>query len=1664
MRKSKLYRLGALFMAVLMVVTCVPQTALYASAEEGDAVTQQETDAAAQQETEAAAQQETEAEVQSGDLTAQTDEEYSIQEGTDGSSVQTSQESGGEITPQENDGTDPAPIPVQTITMIPDKLTIQRKDTAEIKYTIFPSDATDKTVTFTNSNPDAVDVAPNGTGATLVAKAVGTATITATTANGLPASCVVEVTPIPVTGMTVTPDKLEMTKGGTTKVSVSVTPDDADNKKVILGSYYDSKVITATYNDTTKELTVKAEKGGYTTLTLKSDDNDRVYKNILVEVDEGEVKLTGLTAKAGYPTNLYEGDSINLKRFVTYTPGDATDKELVWSVDGDNGKPEENPARKYVDVSQNGGVTAKWDETDKNVEKEVTIVAASKTYSSIAPVKFTIKIKRNNVPLKALYVDPAKLVLEDAGDRNQGTIGVQLDPLASTDKRITATVSGTGILINEGGTYKEGEAAANTVTGTADVNGWVYFTVRAKELEEPKKQAACTITFAKEGTNPDALSTIKAKCEVTINKRVEPVEKLELPEFLEMTDGSTENLTAVIGPLRAEDKNIVWTVDDPEIASIVKGVSGTLDADGKIEAALDTEGELSATVQIKANMVGTCTITATAAGGVQRECKVSVTKGANPATGLKIKSDLITGDTTEITLKPGKKYTLKPEITPEDADNKKVKWTSGSPTVASVEKGANEAGVVTANELGQCIITARASGDTSDCTKEVQVYVKNPLLEAHYKGDSETWSYTPADQPITEEMLRKELDVIFYPRENPIPEEDKQSLGSSEKNNYELRILREDGKTEKEYAEADLEKAGTRTLVISYTYEGKTYKDTVAVTMNEFEYADLISVTPLSGEDADIWNVPNATSAVNFPLPETTEITVGREITVEGKKELKISRRDAGIEWNVEEIDYDPTETEAQEFKVIGNVVLPDGVSNPENISLRVEATVHVREWAFSGKKMAMPKFSVLGGKDIGDRTAVTLPYGTKIEISPVTEVEDIEIYYMLDRRPDEERGIPHDAAHQYKSPIEVTSKTTTIYAIAAKRGYDDSGCSECTIKLVAAEDIDPDDPDAGPLPDDVTDEDRAQIGGSVPNGLWAVVQMDADEKREGGFAYTGTAIKPAVHVYDRTMLLTEKTDYTIAYSNNVNAGSAVGSAKPPTITVTGRGNYEGKAVVHFTIKPQSIKDEAVFMDEHVAVAYNKKAQKPNPSLSWNGKKLSKNKDYTYTDVSYTEPGIYKVTVEGIGNYTGTRTMDYEIYQGGVDVSKLTVSKVANQKYTGSPIRPAVTVKNKNVVLFEGTEESESGNYWVKYENCTEVGTASVVIVGKGGYKGSKRINFKILPVANISKAGITLDVAPAGVAYTGKPHTPKCTVNYLGTELKENKDYKLSYQNNNKAGTATVVITGMSAYTGTAKKTFRILQNDISGHAAVMGASYVYEKGGCMPKPEVTCNGLKLKEGTDYTLTYKNNNKIGNTASVTVKGKGNYKGQIVRYFEVTMQDISKLKVVASDRVYQQKKNIYKTKVQVIDLNGKALVAGIDYAQDVYYTYESGEKAGQPVLSTDIIPVGTVIGVDVRVANPRCYQGTVHGTYRIVRADVGGAKVSIDPQEYTGRSIRPNKSQIQVTLNGVLLGNNDYEIVGYENNVKQGNAKITIRGVGSYGGTKTATFKIKKKGILNLKF
>ncbi len=75
-----------------------------------------------------------------------------------------------------------------------------------------------------------------------------------------------------------------------------------------------------------------------------------------------------------------------------------------------------------------------------------------------------------------------------------------------------------------------------------------------------------------------------------------------------------------------------------------------------------------------------------------------------------------------------------------------------------------------------------------------------------------------------------------------------------------------------------------------------------------------------------------------------------------------------------------------------------------------------------------------------------------------------------------------------------------------------------------------------------------------------------------------------------------------------------------------------------------------------------------------------------------------------------------------IDISKAKVTSIKAQIYTGKTIKPAVTIKYDGKKLTKGTD------YTVSYKNNKKIGTATVIITGKGNYTGKKTVKFDIIP------------------------------------------------------------------------------------------------------------------------------------------------------------------------------------------------------------------------------------------------------------------------------------------------------------------------------------------------
>ena len=136
--------------------------------------------------------------------------------------------------------------------------------------------------------------------------------------------------------------------------------------------------------------------------------------------------------------------------------------------------------------------------------------------------------------------------------------------------------------------------------------------------------------------------------------------------------------------------------------------------------------------------------------------------------------------------------------------------------------------------------------------------------------------------------------------------------------------------------------------------------------------------------------------------------------------------------------------------------------------------------------------------------------------------------------------------------------------------------------------------------------------------------------------------------------------------------------------------------------------------------------------------------------------------------------------------------------------------------------------------------------------------------------------------------------------------------------------------------------------------STYAYDGKAKKPGVTVKLNGKTLKNGTDYTVSYSNNTKVG-TAKVTITGKGNYTGSVSKTYSIK-NNFKKATISGISNKSYTGKNI--TQSITVKYNGKALKKGTDYT----VSYSSNKNIGTAT---------------VKVAGKGSYTGTITKTFKI---------------------------------------------------------------------------------------
>ncbi len=562
---------------------------------------------------------------------------------------------------------------------------------------------------------------------------------------------------------------------------------------------------------------------------------------------------------------------------------------------------------------------------------------------------------------------------------------------------------------------------------------------------------------------------------------------------------------------------------------------------------------------------------------------------------------------------------------------------------------------------------------------------------------------------------------------------------------------------------------------------------------------------------------------------------------------------------------------------------------------------------------------------------------------------------------------------------------------------------------------------------------------------------------------YNGTAYTPEPVVKLGAKTLNPDTDYTLSYSNNVDVGEA-------TVTVTGKGFYKNSVSKTFQIAPANLSGASVsgVTDQF----FTGDAIVPAISLSLGGKTLILETDYTVTCDNNTHVGTATVHITGNGNYTGSITKTFRIQQ--VSLVNAGITGISDQLYTGNPItqNPTITYAGKTLV--------KDTDYTLSYRNNTALGTATVVITGKGDFKDTVTRTFSIkeTPVSTSSVLQIRDSNSAVCTDFNVGDVVRVCEYTNVYVFNNGEKDPYYYYvrisKDGQKLGFREFQITSpgvyilwefeplqagdylvemsLSRYVPKTEAQFAANWNtvvhvgtgktDISAGTVTGITNKEYTGNAITQNITVKLGGKTLVEGRDYYVTYTLNVNVGRAAMI-IYGIGDYKGKIDQgtTFLITAKTITQNMITLSPAGFTY--NGENQKPQVSVRNGNFLLTeGTDYT----LTNEGGTAPGN-------------YSVTVAAKNGGNYTGSASKGYNIGKLSLTGAEVAAAPASYTydGTEKRPS---VTVTMNGTVVPESAYDVT-YSGNINAGKAtvKVTAKADSVYSGSVSAVFTIGKYNL-----
>ena len=633
-------------------------------------------------------------------------------------------------------------------------------------------------------------------------------------------------------------------------------------------------------------------------------------------------------------------------------------------------------------------------------------------------------------------------------------------------------------------------------------------------------------------------------------------------------EGEEDTLIATITPSNTEDKAIIWTTSNSKIATV---------KDGKVVGV--SEGTAKITAKTNNNK------TATATYIVTKKEKVTVSE-------INIVEDAIA-------LTYGDERTVNLTLTPNNASDKTITWTTNNPKIAIVENGK-----VTATGMGVATITATTSNGLSDT---MNVYVSKKLISIK--------------NAIMNEITREVTSVTFdglVKDDNPIMNQDYQVRGyliNGENGKRKALIklyLENDYSNKYEFDRSFTDPITGNHYIVKSNYDDYTYQTNLSNVI--YNYIDKLEIknATLDFKDGDTPKFTGQPGEKYYDVYETWVLDDGKGTT--GTSSY-IYEQQFFEEYGTTLKNFEEGKTYNYSVIFKQNSNYPDYITKESWDELK-NVIVNKKEYILDGGVLAGP--DGIDYEVSGNVLKITIPYTIKEE--NVTLEKEIYDYTGSTIKPNivvtkNEQTLKQDKDYKvtYKNNTEIGTGIVIIEGIGEYQGK-----VEKSFKITKEE--------ITPTIDDISPQE-----------------------------YTGTVITPKVNVKVGDKLLEENKDYTLNYSNNINAGEAT-----MTISSTKTSTYAFTTITkNFIITPKIITEKDITLEKQT-IKHNGKERIVNITITMNNKTLEKDKDYKVTYSNNINIGTANITVEGINNYKGLVQKQFQIVQK--DVQELSFEKEKIEK------------------------------------------------------------------------------------------------------------------------------------------------------------------------------------------------------------------------------------------------------------------------------------------------------------------------------------------------------------------------------------------------------------------